>query len=296
MFTRHKYKEDITMDSIKDPVASVKYDGANFWMVFDKEGKPNFVSRRQSVKGHYPDRTSQLPQFHDIKFPEYAGHVVNVELIHTGHSKNSIEHHNLVSGILNSLAPRAIETQKSIGPVRAVMIDVISPKLDTYGEKIGYLTALQHKVGKQDLLFTPELKIGHKDINQLIDSTKNEGREGVIITSLTTPEVTNPRLKIKHYKTFNLKIKKILQEYDKNGNPKNSAGAVTVEDATGREVGNVGTGWSRDQREDIWKNPHNWLERPIQVKAYDSQAVRLRMPVYNGEPDGDIDVVPLPKK
>ena len=295
MFQRAIYKEPakLNLEDIKDPIGSVKYDGGHFFIKFNKKGIPSFISRRQSVKGHYPDRTPNLPQFHDIVLPEFAGHVFSTELIHTGHDKNTPESHPSVSGILNSLPKRAIETQKLNGPVRAVLLDVIHPKLDTYAEKLNLLKEVENKANKPDLLFLPEFHKGHEAVKKLIDKTRNEGREGVIVASLTTPEHKNPRLKIKHFGTYNLKIIGILQEIDKNGKPKESMGAFQLADATGRHVGDVGTGFTREYRQRVWKHKENFLDSAIQVRAMPPvrKGMKLKMPVYNGTPDGDIDIV-----
>jgi hypothetical protein len=260
-------------------------------MKFNEEGVPSFISRRQSVHGHYPDRTEKLPQFHDIKLPEYAGHIVPIELIHSGWIKGSVESHAGVSGILNSLQCKAIADQASRGPVRAVLLDVLNPKIPTYAKKLDYLKTLEQKVGKPDVLFAPDVKITKDDIQDLIHTTKQEGREGVIITDLHMPEEINPRIKIKHFGTYNLKISGIQQEVDINGNPKNSMGAVHVVDGSGREVATVGTGWSKEERERIWKTWPADLGKMIQVKAFPSQAHRLRGPVYNGEGESTIDTI-----
>jgi hypothetical protein len=239
MFQRAKYKDNITLKDIKDPIGSVKHDGGHFFVKFNKAGVPAFISRRQSVHGHYPDRTEKLPQFHDIKIPEFANHVVSVELIHTGKSKNGPDSHPVVSGILNSLPLRAHEQQKLNGPVRAVLLDVIKPAVRTYNEKIVLLKAIEGAVKKKDTFFLPQFHRGHEAIEKLIEKTRAEGLEGVIVASGTTPETNNPRLKIKHKQTYNLKIIGFLQEHDINGNPKNSTGAFQLADATGRHVGTL---------------------------------------------------------
>lgn len=294
MFPRAKYKEDLTLDDIKDAVGSKKYDGGMFFAIVKKNGALRFVSRRQSVKGHYPDRTSQLPQFHDIRLPEHAGAVIGLELIHTGHKKEAPESHPMVSGILNSLPPRAISTQHLEGPVRAVLHDVIKPKLATYKEKINFLKDVETKAGKPDVFFTPEFTFGHDAIRKLIDKTRDEGHEGVIVTSLSEPEAQNPRLKVKHRQTWNLKVSGIREAIDKYGKPKKMMGALELKDATGRHVGDVGTGFSHPLRIEIWNNKRKWMDKPIQVTGVTPvrEKMKAKMMVYNGLADGEIDTIP----
>jgi hypothetical protein len=295
MYARQKYVEQAAQawQQIKDPVATKKYDGSHFFMEVQSDGSLKFYSRRMSVKGHYPERSSQLPHLTDKKLPHLAGHVYSVELIHTGKSKENKESHPAASGILNSLPQRAIETQKETGPIRAVLLDVINPPLPTYGDKIKHMEQVEKEFGKPEVLFVPKYEKTKAGIAKLLEQTKREGREGIIATSLTVPEPINPRTKIKHFDTYNLQISKILQEYDIHGNPKESMGAVECIDRSGRVVATVGTGWSREQRIDAWRNPRKWIGNLIQVKTmgWGSVGGKLRMPVYNGEPDGELDLI-----
>lgn len=294
MYQRANYKDagPTGWVSIPNPVATKKYDGAHFFMQVEPDGSLRFFSRRQSVKGHFPERTAQLPHLTDRRLPHLSGNVYSVELIHTGHSKDAIESHSKLSGILNSLPEKSIATQNEIGPVRAVLLDVINPLLPTYRDKLLHLKEVEKAFGKSDVLFTPDPEITKEGIVRLINTTRQRGEEGVIVTSLDRPESSNPRLKIKHFDTYNLKISRILQEMDIKGQPKQSMGAVVVVDRSGKEVGAVGSGFTRQQRQEAWANPKSWIGKLIQVKAMGVGAGgKLRHPVYNGEPDGDWDLV-----
>src|ERR1017187_8081525 len=99
MFNRPDYRENTEWSNIQDPAASIKHDGANYFLVMDKEGNPSFFSRRPSVKGGFPNRTSQLPHLTSKPLPQFANQVFNVELIHTGHSSSGKEDHPKLSGI-----------------------------------------------------------------------------------------------------------------------------------------------------------------------------------------------------
>ena len=293
-YERAKYKDKVSLEEIENPVGSKKWDGSHFVLFIQPNGSTKWISRRESVKGGYPDRTEKLPHLSDIKLPQYAGNVYSLELIHTGHNTgpDSIESHPAVSGILNSLAPKAIETQKVTGPIRAVLLDVKRPTLNTYGEKIEHLKEIERAFGNSSLLFAPDIKIGLDEISKLIKSTKERGEEGVIVTSLTTPESDNYRVKIKFINTYNLRVGNILQEFDISGKPKESMGAMELIDGSGKMVGKVGTGFSREQRIEIWKNKDAWSgKKLVQVKAMDPTAHKLRSARYNGVADGNIDTL-----
>lgn len=296
-FVRAKYREDSKSSTdwrnMPDPVASVKRDGAAFFLRVLPDGSPQYLSRRESVRGGYPDRTEQLPHLSETKLPEFAGDVYHVELVHTGHTfKDGVpDSHPIVSGILNSGVERAISTQRVLGPVRAVMLDVISPKLGTYKEKLARMHEVSMAYGSPSVLHVVDTKIGRAEIEKLIKDTNSEGHEGVIITSLTAQENSNVRIKVKHVDTYNLRVVGITEEKDLLGNPKGSMGALIVVDGSGRIVANVGTGFSREDRIEIWKNRKDWEGKLIQVKAMPSTSKRLRSPVYNGLADGNMDFI-----
>jgi len=292
---RHNYKEikDFSkLMDIPDPVGSTKRDGAAFWIVFDKDGSPHFLSRKPSVTGSAIERTAQLPHVTEgVQIPELAGHVLYSELVHTGHSPAGPDRHALLSGILNSGLEKSIEAQKQLGPVRVILTDVKHPPLPTYGEKIEAIKRVAKLWDKPDLVEPADFTEGHEPIRNLIDRTRLAGREGVIVTSLSKPEPSNPRFKVKHFNTYNLKVSGFQEEKDINGTPKGRLGALLVTDADGREVAAVGTGFTHALRQDIWDNRGKWLGKLIQVKAMPTTARRLRAPVYNGEADGEIDAV-----
>lgn len=295
-YTRHKYKEALSLEDVpplKNPVASVKHDGSHFFMQVEPDGQVRLFSRRQSVKGDFPERTSQLPHLTTIKRPELAGGVYSVELIHTGPEKDGAEVHADLSGILNSKPEKAIQTQERTGPVRGVLLDVIHPQIPTYQEKLDHLDGVEKVFGTPDVLWRVKTVSTPEEIKALHEKTLSQGDEGVIVTDALLPEEENVRYKVKNFKTFNVRVKGKTQEVDIKGNAKPSAGAVIVEDATGREVGKVGTGFTHEERRDIWNNyDTNWHHKVIQVKAFQSNKGNLRHPVYNGEADGDVDTLP----
>lgn len=294
MYTRAKYKDSAEFDwrKLENPVATLKRDGANFFMRIENDGSPRFFSRRQSVKGDFPERTSQLPHLANVTLPlEFRNRVYNVELVHTGKNKSEKDDHSTLSGILNSLPERSIRTQDQLGPVRAVVHNVIYPELPTYASKLLDAKALEKAFGNKDILWVDDPALGHKEVNRLIDLSQHRGLEGVIVTSASAPESTNVRVKVKHKQTFNLIVVEVEQEKDKYGIDKPSMGALVVADRSGRRVANVGTGFTHAQRKEIWENRAAWKGKLIQVKSMGLAANRLRFPVYNGEADGELDLV-----
>ena len=153
-------------------------------------------------KGLRVTSLSELLNSHILS--QFAGNVLNVELVHTGHSSQGQDRPNIVSGILNSLSEKSVSTQQQLGLVRAIILNVIQPALPTYADKLAHMKKIEEAFGQPELLKGIEVKIGHTGVKDLIDSTKKLGQEGVIVTSLTSPEEDNVRLKVKHHNTWNL--------------------------------------------------------------------------------------------
>jgi hypothetical protein len=290
MYTRAKYKESPDRPLTDDDFGMIKYDGANYFVPVAEDGSLRFLSRRESVKGDFPDRTESLPHLTDVKVPGFAGSVFNVELIHTGHNKSRIESHSAVSGILNSLPPRAIATQEALGPVRMVIHNVINPQFGTFGSALPHMHQFADALGKPQVAFVAPVVKGPEAITKLVQSTKAAGREGVIVVPSTAPEPAT-RIKIKHKITHNLRVSRIVQMLDKHGQPKPMMGALVCVDSRGREVADVGTGFSNDQRVEAFLHPDLWLNRHIQVESMGFAKNKLRMPVFNGDADGGLDEV-----
>ncbi len=290
-YSRAKYKEGEDWKALENPIGTKKYDGAHFFMEIDANGHPRFISRRESVKGGYPDRTEKLPHLARLQAKELANEAYNVELIHTGFDKNNVESHPAVSGILNSLPEKAKTTQAITGPIRAVLLDVIKPYKLTYAEKIDHLKKVEKIFNNPELIYTPEYHKGVEAISKLHNDTIRNKEEGYIVTEENVPENSNFRIKIKHSNTYNLRIADIIQEVDIHGKPKESAGALLLVDGSGKIVGKVGTGLTRELRRLIWLNKPSYMNRLIQVKALPPTAHKLRSAVYNGDADGDIDTI-----
>ncbi len=292
MFSRAKYHDDMEkIRNTEERVTSLKYDGANYFLKYDTHGVPTFTSRRLSVKGEPIEKADRVPHLAKV-LPSQAGKVYNVELIHTGLDPHNVESHSRVSGLLNALPERSTREQNVDGPIRAVVFDMIHPAVPTFKEKMEHLKGLQADFGNRDLLFHPQFEFGEDGMERLIAQSKKEGREGIITLDLTKDESKNPRIKLVHKKYYNLKVRGIIQERDIHGNLKPSTGALELEDASGKGVGKVGTGFDRATRIDIHENPNAWLNKIIQVKAMKPTASKkLRQPVYNGDADGDVDTV-----
>lgn len=293
---RHKYKDvtdqDVEELGVENPVGSVKYDGANYFLHLDRQGRPSYLSRKLSVRGEPIIRTDRVPHLADFELGPRGPRTYNLELYHSGKELGGPQKHSVATGILNSLPPKAIARQEELGPLRAAVFDVMDESIPTYADKLEAIQRLVERVGKPDVFHTVETAEGIPAIRALDRRTQEEGLEGLIVTSLTTPESENIRYKTKHYGTHNLLVSGVTQEHDKDGKPKDAAGALIVVDATGREVANVGTGLSRALREEIWANQDDWINKKlIQVKGYPTTKHRIRSPVYNGEGDGDLDTL-----
>ncbi len=290
MFNRARYKDSTDKDwtAIPDKVATKKYDGAAYFMAVEDDGSLRFFGRKPSVSGTIIEKTLHLAHLTKTKVPGFASYVFNVELIHTGHCPTDKECHSRSTGILNSLYHKSIETQRKTGPIRVVLHDVITPEIPTFADKLTDMVRFAEQYGEPDLLFAIEPWIGQEKVEQLIELTRVNGEEGVVVTSLTLPEIKNVRIKVKHMQTYNLRVIGTNEEKDKYGVPKGSVGSLILMDNKCKLVGDVGTGLTSEMRQ-----RKDWVGKLIQVKCMGVGKEKLRQPVFNGIADGEWDEVEI---
>jgi DNA ligase-1 len=90
--------------------------------------------------------------------------------------------------------------------------------------------------------------------------------------------------------TVDLKISGFVEG---EGRLAGTLGKVELETVGGVYVGSCGSGWTDEQREQVWENRNDWLNRCIEVEARglgsggDSGQPKLRMPIFKRDRDAD---------
>ena len=279
-------------------IAENKLDGANVSVRVGSKGMV-FVSRRLSVDGRPINKSDNIPHLRDLRLPKaFRGAVVQGELAYTK-SKFGIPvcSYETASGILNSLPPKAVETQHRIGKLQFFPFEVLrAPGLSrnaTYAERRLWLKRFVVACESPDVSL-PEGRIsGKRAWYEKIVGTKTKilGQErvgeGVVLKRLDADR-RSQRVKWFKAKTSDTLDLVITGFQPGQGRLKGKGiGALLVSDRTGRLVGKVGSGLTDEERLDAFQHPRRYLGRVVEVKAMSvTDSGSLRAPrLHRWRPD-----------
>jgi superfamily II DNA or RNA helicase len=284
--SKPKYKV-ITSESQLDysddtKVLQSKYDGAHSIFELNAD-KPNKIySYRVSKKtGNNIDHSDQVPAIRDLTIPDiFNKTILRGELYaKTDHKPLPAEQ---IGGILNSSVEKSIAKQKEKGWLIPYIFDIAkfhgqNVANDPYKTKLSLIQRISDALPElhtAETAFTPEQK------KALVDKIKSgnhpDTKEGVVQWDLNKPSGNPSKLKFRD--NFEVYVRDIFPAVDKNGKEKNEAGGFSFSwKPTSKIVGTVGTGFSKDKRIDMLKNPDNYIGTVARVKSsqkYESGALR----------------------
>lgn len=133
-----------------------------------------------------------------------------------------------------------------------------------------------------------------EDIEAALDEAAELGHEGIIVKDLESTYEFGKRSsswqKVKlDDETVDVKVTGFVEG---EGRMSGTLGKVRIETGDGVHVGYSGSGFSDEQRDEIWENQDDWMDRTIEVEARGlGTQDKLRMPIFkrdrqdDGEPD-----------
>ena len=267
-------------------VLQPKLDGSHSIIELNSN-KPNVIySYRVSKKNNKNiDHSDQVPYFRDLSIPkEFNKTVLRAELF--GKIDNKPMSAEYIGGLLNSGKEKSIDKQKQHGWLKPVIYDIIKYKDKDvenvpYGTKIDLLNKLQEAIPELpvvDTAYTSEEK--RKLVAQIKAGTNPVTKEGIIQWSLNKPGGNPSKLKFRD--NFDVVIRSVFPAIDKSGKEKKEAGGFEYSwSPKGAIVGTVGTGFSRDKRIDMLKNPDKYIGEVARVKSQQKfQSGALRAPSF----------------
>ena len=195
------------------------------------------------------------------------------------------------TGIANS-------KDKDKSNLKLVVFDIIpTPEFEAGASKLTYSKRrywldmiLRHRIYNHDICNIDVVKMfyegyDHSEVDKWLDYAESNDMEGVMV-NLDAPyqgKRTKDLIKVKKFYTYDLKCIDVEEGTGKN---KGRLGAVIV-DFKGNRVG-VGSGFSDELRESIWKNPSSIIGQIIEVKYKevtknkDTGEESLQFPVFVG--------------
>ncbi len=261
-----------------------KVDGASVKVVLDPGKPPRVFSYREAKnKTGLIEHTYKLPGYWKHKTPaELGGSVLKGEIYATDKKGKTIPAAE-IGGLLNASVWNSRAAQQAKG---------VQLKIRTFGIErfkghdvrgAGYADHLrmmqQVSKGVKSLPTMPTAwdAKGKAQMARSILSGKNKlTSEGLVIRDA----VTGKTLKAKKVDPFDVYVREVVP-----GKVKGEMGAIRYSmTPKGKVVGNVGTGFSRQQRRDILRNPGSYIGRAAKVFSQSQfPSGALRAPVFTGE-------------
>jgi hypothetical protein len=294
-FSKPKYKElapgaiDMSDD---DQVMSAKLDGGH--VIFKLKGKrrPRVFSYRKpkSRKSGVIEHSSKVRKLYYDRVPmeiDGKGTVIRGELYARDKSGKRPIPAETVGGMLNASTWKSRKAQDQVGELRPAIFDVVKfrgKKMDDAGylEKIEVLKKIQKAMPQFEI---PDMAFNEDEKKALLTAIEKKvhpaTHEGVILRHKHKP--SRP-IKAKLTVDHDVYVREITQAVDKHGKPKDEAGAIRYSlEPNGPIVGNVGTGFSRAMRRDMWERRDSYKGGVAKVVAEkQTRSGALAKPRFSG--------------
>jgi predicted nucleic acid-binding Zn finger protein len=292
-FSKPMYKEtrpgaiDLSDDA---QVMAAKINGAHNTFLLEAGKRPRIFSYREPRERTTGaiEHSQKLQDLYNNRIPkELHDTVLRGEVYARTLDGNAPVPAETVGGMLNAGIWKSRELQAQHGKLRSAIFDVVKFKGKDMSQA-GYdekLLALREVSAKMPGFEIPEMAINKEEKEALLEAIKTKmhpaTHEGVV---LWHRHEAQPPIKAKFKDEHDVHVRNIFQAVDKNGQPKNEAGGFDYSHTPdGPVVGRVGTGFSREMKEDMHKRPHVYqgaVARIAAMSKYKSGA--LEKPSFQG--------------
>ena len=269
-----------------DSVLAPKVDGSASIFVLNKNKPVEIFSYRRSKKGpELINRTYKYPELYNKKVPKELDKTILWGESFVRDSSGKALPYRKISGMLNMNTDKAMSIIKK----KNYKFDNIIYNVDRfnnatflkspYSSKIDILKKVNKVIPELKL---PEIAVSENDKKRLFESI-NKGlhpltTEGVVEYNLNSDKPIKYKFKrdtevyITGFKSGNGRLKNTLGKIIGTENPDGSGAVISV-----------GSGFTDEERDQIWNNKSNYLGIPVKV-AYQEKlpSGRLRMPIYKG--------------
>ncbi len=247
-----------------------KLDGDRCRAIFDEEGRVTLLSSEENIIGSVPHINKELES---LQFK-------NIEL------DGELYTHGMAHEDIHSIVSRKVRLHYGFQEIEYHVFDIVDSnrQVDRFNLLDKLLVNSLHKVrGVPTHLVSSE-----DDIEKELAFYMERGYEGIILRNLDAPYKrarSTSIMKCKPTKSDTYKVVKAIEEEDIKGNPKNALGALVLTSDEGTHF-NVGTGFTREQRETLWKSiktiPEFLDNKFVEVKYQEITSARgvPRFPVF----------------
>lgn len=286
--SKPKYKE-VSTDRVRfddaDEIHQAKVDGAHVtFHLRDGKGVKVFSYRPTERATGVLEHTHKLPAYRKLTAPPgLAGTVLRGELYAADKETGKALPAEQVGGLLNSTVWRSREKQKELGAeIRPVIFDVVRYKgrdvsNAPYSEKLQILKEVEQKIPRLKLpptAATPEEK--EALFRRIREGQEPITGEGIVAWKLPYPYPTKAKFK----PDVDAEVVGVTPG---KGKHEGRIGALVVRLPGKDATTHVGTGLSDELRDQIAKNPEEYIGRVAKVRTMQVfPSGRLRAPAFAG--------------
>jgi hypothetical protein len=275
-FHKPKYKQ-IAPGAINleddDQVMAAKLDGGHNLFSLVKGRRPRIFSYREPKKRETGviEQSQKVESLYHLTVPKELHNTVLRGELYIQKSDGGPVAAERVGGILNADVWKSRALQKEYGQLRPAIFDVVvfrgkDMTNAPYSERIEALKEVQKHMPQfeiPDLAFTKDEK---KALLEAIEKKLHpRTHEGVILWPKSKPgHPTKAKFTVDH----DVYVQSITQAFDKNKKPKEEAGALWYSlTPDGPVVGKIGTGFSRNLRQDMWARKNAYVGSVVKLTA-----------------------------
>lgn len=248
-----------------------KLDGDRCRAIFDEKGNVTLLSSEENVITSVPHINKELE----------ASGLLNIEL------DGELYVHGMSHEDIHSIVSRKANLHNNYMLMEYHIFDIASHK--GQGERLNLLDKILLNSGFNSVKgVETSIVESEDDIARALEFYMENCYEGIILRDLYSPykrSRSTSIMKCKPTKSDTYKIVMAIEEEDIKGNPKNALGALVLTSDEGTHF-NVGTGFTREQRETLWKSimtiPGFLNNKYVEIKYQEITSARgvPRFPVF----------------
>lgn len=172
---------------------------------------------------------------------------------------------------IHSIVSRKVNSHALSAAIEYHIFDIVEiiPQRDRFVQ-LRVIDSMIHRLGLSEILkvVQPELVKTDQEIEQFLDRAIDEGYEGFVIrnpNALYQRKRSTDVMKFKPHQEDVYEIVDSIEEVSIHGTPKGALGAIVCK-GDDNTLFNVGTGFTRDDRQQLWKEREALVGKYLKVK------------------------------
>jgi bifunctional non-homologous end joining protein LigD len=290
-----KVKPDEQLRALEDEqrfIAEVKVDGSHELIHVTENGLRLASHRISKRTGKVIEHSDKVPHLRDQLGKAKPGTLFHGEIFHDDGA-------NFTAGILNSNVERAREIQKQHGPMKVKVFDIARFEGESvehlpYHQRMELAKKVIEQLDNPHIHYVRGTRSNFREFYNRVNAGKefryqSHPTDGIVVKDLNAPYKNGPWLKVKPTDEHDLTVVDSTEELSILGVPKGALGALIVETPDGKLV-NVGTGFTRAQRQWLWKHRAELPGEVVKVKFHERKGQPWTGPRFEGLHPGKSDL------